>query len=82
MFRRGIKRYLRKLSGVIHVGAHAGQERDLYAKYGLRVLWIEANPEIFARLVADHGFREYGRRKHLEHVDGGGLYDIVYRRKG
>jgi hypothetical protein len=33
--------YLAKCHGVIHVGANAGQERDLYAAHGLSVVWIE-----------------------------------------
>jgi FkbM family methyltransferase len=38
---------------VIHVGANAGQERDLYKNYGLRVIWIEPIPEVFRTLVAN-----------------------------
>lgn len=36
--------FLSKITGLIHVGAHSGQERDLYTN--LNVIWIEANPEI------------------------------------
>jgi FkbM family methyltransferase len=43
--------FLRQVSGVIHVGAHVGQERHLYSQYGLRVLWIEPLPELFAALT-------------------------------
>ena len=32
--------FLKSVSGVIHVGANTGQERDLYAKYHLDVVWI------------------------------------------
>lgn len=39
--RNPFETYLADVSGVIHVGAHLGQERDLYARYGLAVLWIE-----------------------------------------
>jgi len=42
--------YLRQVHGVIHVGANLGQERHLYRKRGLRVLWVEPIPEVFARL--------------------------------
>lgn len=42
---------MRHISGLIHVGAHVGQECDLYAGYGLNVLWIEANPNIFQTLT-------------------------------
>jgi len=43
-------RFLHCVSGVIHVGAHAGQEGLLYNSCGVRVLWIEANPDIFTKL--------------------------------
>lgn len=42
--------YLRKVHGVIHVGANAGQERDLYAAFGLHVAWIEPIPQVFESL--------------------------------
>jgi FkbM family methyltransferase len=42
--------YLKQVKGVIHVGANLGQERELYAKYDLKVLWIEPLPEVFERL--------------------------------
>ena len=43
-------RFLKQVRGVIHVGANEGQERDLYAQLGLRVIWIEPIPEVFAVL--------------------------------
>lgn len=42
--------YLRKAKGLIHVGANAGQERELYARYDLEVVWIEPIPAIFEQL--------------------------------
>jgi FkbM family methyltransferase len=45
-----MNRYLREVSGVIHVGANTGQERYLYASYGLDVLWIEPIPSAFDEL--------------------------------
>ncbi len=36
--------------GVLHLGAHLGQEADTYAEAGKPVIWVEAQPEIFARL--------------------------------
>jgi FkbM family methyltransferase len=51
--RSPLKGFLRHVSGVIHVGAHIGQERHLYDQYGLRVLWIEPLPELFATLQAN-----------------------------
>lgn len=46
-------RFLRRVTGVIHVGANAGQERGLYDSHGLDVIWIEPIPEVFARLQAN-----------------------------
>jgi FkbM family methyltransferase len=43
-------RFLRAVRGVVHVGANVGQERELYAKHGLDVLWVEPIPEVFAEL--------------------------------
>ena len=43
--------YQKASSGILHLGAHAGQERNNYLKLGKPVLWLEANPEIFKILV-------------------------------
>lgn len=52
-------RFLGDVSGVIHVGANSGQERMLYAKNGLRVVWLEPIPEVFERLKNNlEGFPE------------------------
>ena len=37
----------KKVPGVIHVGANAGQERAVYASKGLNVLWVEPIPTVF-----------------------------------
>ncbi len=42
--------YLWKAHGIIHIGANAGQERELYAAFGLYVMWIEPIPEVFEAL--------------------------------
>lgn len=42
--------YLRRVNGVIHVGANVGQERELYHDYNLSVLWIEPIPSVFDQL--------------------------------
>ncbi|MGI8670745.1 MAG: FkbM family methyltransferase [Aridibacter sp.] len=49
-FKRGPEAFLRRVSGVIHVGANDGEERFMYANYNLDVVWIEPIPEVFARL--------------------------------
>jgi len=51
--RRDPDRFLRRAAGVIHVGANSGQERILYEKYALRVIWIEPIPEVFETLKAN-----------------------------
>lgn len=42
--------FLEGARGVIHIGANKGQERYLYEKLGLNVLWIEPIPSICQRL--------------------------------
>lgn len=51
--RRSPDRFLRHISGVIHVGANTGQERALYLRRGLNVIWVEPIPEVFAALEAN-----------------------------
>ena len=58
--------FLRKASGVIHVGANIGQERDLYARHNLRVLWIEPLPDVFARLQTN--LRDYPKQRALQYL--------------
>jgi FkbM family methyltransferase len=42
-----------EIGGVLHVGAHTGQEADTYARLGAaQVVWVEANPEVIPRLKA------------------------------
>jgi FkbM family methyltransferase len=43
----------RQVHGVIHVVASEGQERDLYAAFGLQVIWIEPIQEVHDMLVAN-----------------------------
>ena len=51
-------RFLKDVSGVVHVGANLGQERELYNTHGLSVLWVEPIPEVFTRLnVNIRGFK-------------------------
>jgi FkbM family methyltransferase len=50
MDRDAFRGFLRDVRGVIHVGAHTGEERALYAQYRLKVLWVEPLAEHFATL--------------------------------
>lgn len=45
------ERILEQSTGVIHIGAHIGQEREIYFKFGVKVIWVEADPEIHKQLV-------------------------------
>ncbi|MDP4252890.1 MAG: FkbM family methyltransferase [Bacteroidota bacterium] len=50
LFTKDPNELLRKVKGVIHVGANTGQEIELYHKYRLSVVWIEPIPEVFETL--------------------------------
>ena len=47
------ERFLKAGRGVIHVGANKGQERFLYAGYGLKVAWVEPIPDVFRELQSN-----------------------------
>jgi FkbM family methyltransferase len=82
--------YLRKIRGVIHIGANAGQERDLYAAFGLHVIWIEPIPDVFEALKINIcGFpkqRAYnylvtgedGKARKLHIADNGGASSSIF----
>jgi FkbM family methyltransferase len=53
--------FLGQCKGVIHVGANDGAERDLYARYSLPVLWVEALPDMFNTLAQN--LRNYPRQR-------------------
>lgn len=65
-------RFLEEISGVIHVGANIGQERDLYNKLGLFVIWIEPIPEVFQMLKQNlQGFQNQRAFQYLvTDIDG------------
>jgi FkbM family methyltransferase len=42
---------LEKVRGVIHVGANYGQEREVYDRHKLHVLWFEPIPSVFRELL-------------------------------
>jgi FkbM family methyltransferase len=45
--------FLRNVSGLIHIGANIGQERQIYRLLGLDVLWVEAMPDVHRRLLGN-----------------------------
>jgi FkbM family methyltransferase len=52
-FTKDPDRFLKKITGVVHVGANTGQEIRLYAQYGLSVVWIEPIPDVFEKLQSN-----------------------------
>ena len=58
--------FLDRISGVIHVGANLGQEKDIYADRGLNVIWLEPIPEVFSRL--QNSLEHYPRQKAFCHL--------------
>ena len=53
--------FLNCCRAVIHIGANEGQERDLYAKHSLSVLWVEALPDVFQKLT--NNLRNYPKQR-------------------
>lgn len=53
MANKPLDAYLRRASGIIHIGANTGQERDLYARSRLPVIWVEPIPDVFQELQAN-----------------------------
>jgi FkbM family methyltransferase len=48
-----IDTYNLKITGVLHCGAHTGEEAEAYHRAGInRVLWVEGNPELIPELEA------------------------------
>lgn len=51
--------FLPQIRGLIHVGANTGQERKLYRRNGVKVLWVEPIPEVFKKLQENlAGFKD------------------------
>lgn len=73
--RQIFKKIIGGSQGVLHIGAHLGQESKMYQSSRTQVIWIEAIPEIAARLSEDlHNIPEQKvitallGKKNLEHV--------------
>ncbi|MBJ2174280.1 FkbM family methyltransferase [Aureibaculum sp. A20] len=47
---RGTNKFLKHVTGVIHIGANTGQERDLYRTHNLKVVWVEPIPKVYEKL--------------------------------
>lgn len=49
------------IKNVLHVGAHKGEEISIYSQIGVsKVVWIEANPELYTDLVENIEKNSYG----------------------
>jgi FkbM family methyltransferase len=59
-------RFLRKLKGVIHIGANVGQERGLYARKFLKVIWIEPIPEVFQ--ILNYNIQDYPEQRAFNYL--------------
>jgi FkbM family methyltransferase len=54
------------VAGVVHVGANIGQERDIYRRLGLQVVWIEPIPEVFQRLTSN--LKDYPEQRAFQYL--------------
>ena len=61
---RDTNAYLWQCRRVLHVGANDGYERDVYAGCDLDVLWVEALPAVYEKLVAN--LRDFPRQKAVQ----------------
>jgi FkbM family methyltransferase len=43
-------RFAESSTGIVHIGAHTGEEAWIYATFRRPVIWVEANPHLFPRL--------------------------------
>ncbi|MDE0863621.1 MAG: FkbM family methyltransferase [Rubripirellula sp.] len=53
-----VAEYALPIRAVLHVGAHHGQEDELYQQLGVRPIYVEANPEVFTVLTENLPERE------------------------
>ena len=47
--------FIKKSKGILHIGAHLGQEGKRYFQYGTKVLWVEAIPTVYEKLKVNIG---------------------------
>jgi FkbM family methyltransferase len=56
-----ISEYDMKIDGVLHLGAHVGEEAEAYDAAGIgNVLWVEANPDLIPEL--EQNISRYGHK--------------------
>lgn len=66
LFQKDENAFLRDCRGVVHVGANLGQERRLYDRYKLNVVWVEPIPDVFKELQSNIADRR--RQKALNYL--------------
>ena len=64
--RKDPDKFLKKSSGVIHVGANTGQEMETYVKRRLPVIWIEPIPEVFE--ILEKNIRGVSKQKAIQRL--------------
>jgi len=63
-FKKRRLKFLNNVSGLIHVGANTGQERERYDKFDLDVLWVEPIPAVFEQLQKN--IKTYKRQQAIQ----------------
>ena len=59
-----IEKHNINVKGILHVGAHIGEESEDYLSAGVdRVVWVEANPNVFLKLL-----------QNVAHIPGNSFY--------
>lgn len=59
--------YQLDIKGIVHIGAHTGEERFLYKDLGIEnVIWIEANPDVFPILCKN--LEDFPKNKALNYL--------------
>lgn len=53
-----VAKYELVIDSALHVGAHHGQEDDVYRQLGVRPIYVEANPDVFSVLTENLPERE------------------------
>lgn len=43
--------FINKAKGILHIGAHLGQEGERYSQNSAKVIWVEAIPHVYEELV-------------------------------
>jgi FkbM family methyltransferase len=60
---------MNQISLVVHVGAHIGQEVDVYRQLGVQqIVWIEADTEIYHRLQDNIRMKESNSSNRINHI--------------